>query len=184
MLLMTEARYADAEKHFKAALDVDPRSLTIRTNLGWLYYYEGHYQQAAGEYQKILAENPTFLGAHYKLWYVYSMMGDKEHAWQEFQWAMGAIAEPSEVMKVQSAYKIGGYDAALRAYTLKDDLSDYSIPRCFAFSGDQPSALEFIERAYKTHQPWLVYIPQDPAFAPLHGDDRFRVIATVTEPKH
>ena len=183
MLLMTEGRYAESEKNMKAALDDDPRSLTIRTNLGWLYYYEGHYQQSAAEYQKILTENPNFLGAHYKLWYVYSMMGDKEHAWQEFQWAVHSIAEPSEEMKVQSAYKIGGYNAALRAYTLKDDLSDYSIPRCYAFSGDQSSALEFLQRAYQTHQPWLVYVPQDPAFAPLHADEHFQQITSVTEPK-
>lgn len=181
MLLMTEGRFKEAEAQMKDALNYDPRSYTIRTNLGWLYYYEGHYQQAATLYEQIETENPNFLGAHYKLWYVYSMMDEKQKAWQEFQWAMRSIAEPAEELRVDNAYKSGGYLAALRAYTVKNDLSDYSIPRCFAFSGDQAGALDFLERAYQSHQPWLVYIAADPAFAPLHGDERFRRITSITE---
>jgi TolB-like protein/DNA-binding winged helix-turn-helix (wHTH) protein/Flp pilus assembly protein TadD len=181
MLLMTEGRFKEAESQMKDALNYDPRSFSIRTNLGWLYYYQGHYQQAATLYQQILSENPNFLGAHYKLWYVYSMMGEKEKGWQEFQWAMHSIAEPAEELRIDNAYKSGGYLAALRSYTVKNDLSDYSIPRCFAFSGDQNAALDFLERAYQTHQPWLVYIAADPAFAPLHGNERFRRIASIAE---
>ena len=143
MLLMTESHYAEAEKQMKIALDYDPRSAIIRTNLGWLYYYEGHYQQAVDEYQQVLNDNPDFLLAHGKLWLAYSMMGKNDLAWQQYEWVIRAVADPAEQMKVENAYKIGGYFAALRTNTLRNDLPDFSIPREYAFTGDYSSALDF-----------------------------------------
>ncbi len=181
ILLMTEGRFKEADAQMRKALEYDPQSKATRTNLGWLYYYEGHYTQAVKLYQQILGESPDVLGAHYKLWYVYSMMGEKERAWQQFQWVIHSIAEPAEELRLETAYTGGGYLAALRAYTLKNDLTDFSIPRCYAFSGDQIDALDFLERAYLAHQPWLVYVPFDPAFAPLRSNPRFQRITSVTE---
>ena len=183
MLLLTESHFGEAEKQMKMALDYDPRSSIIRTNLGWLYYYEGHYQQAVNEYQEVLKENPDFLLAHGKLWLAYSMMGEKDLAWEQYSWVVHQVSEPEEQIKIHNAYKIGGYFAALRVNTLRNDMTDFSIPRDFAFTGDYPSALDFLERAYQTHQGWLVFVPNDPAFAPLRGDDRFKQIAAIVEPK-
>ncbi len=183
MLLMTESHFSEAEKQMKMALDNDPRSFIIRTNLGWLNYYEGHYQQAVNQYQQVLSENPDYLIAHSKLWLAYSMMGENDLAWQQYSWIIHAVSEPEEQIKIQNAYKIGGYYAALRMSTLRNDMTDFSIPRDYAFTGDYPGALDFLERAYQTHQGWLVFVPNDPAFAPLRDDERFKQIAAITEPK-
>lgn len=181
MMLMTESHFPEAEKQLKMALDDDPRSFIIRTNLGWLYYYEGHYQQAVNTYQQVLGENPDFLLAHGKLWLAYSMMGENDLAWQQYQWVIHHVSEPDEQIKVENAYKIGGYFAALRTNTLRNDLTDFSIPRDYAFTGDYSSALDFLERAYQTHQGWLVFVPNDPAFAPIHSSERFRPFLSIPQ---
>ncbi|HEY1767478.1 MAG TPA: winged helix-turn-helix domain-containing protein [Terracidiphilus sp.] len=177
-LLMTAGRDAEAERQIRAALDVDPRSRILRTNLGWLYEYEGRFSQAAEQVRSVLAENPNFLGAHYKLWYIYSAAGDQARANEEFEWVIGAIAEPAHAKKMQDLARSQGYRMALTEFALSDDGEYYGSivdgARGLASVGDSAGALSLLERAYQAHEGWMVYVEADPAFAALHANPRFQ----------
>jgi TolB-like protein/DNA-binding winged helix-turn-helix (wHTH) protein/Tfp pilus assembly protein PilF len=178
LMLMTAGRFAEAEQQMQAALDIDPLSPILRTNLGWLSYYEGNFPQAAQQMQSVLAANPNFLVAHYKLWYVYSVMGDEARAAQEFPWVIRAITDPAPQHDIQDAYNKSGYSAALRAFDAGASSSNLGSivdgARGLAFSGDRNGALALLELAYKNHEGWIVFVPDDPAFASLRGDSRFQ----------
>ncbi len=45
-MLMTAGRFREAEEQLQAALDIDPLSPILRTNLGWLSFYEGNFPRA------------------------------------------------------------------------------------------------------------------------------------------
>jgi tetratricopeptide (TPR) repeat protein len=185
-MLMTTGRFPEAEQQMGAALDVDPRSSILRANLGWLYEYEGRFPKAVDQVRGVLAENPNFLAAHYKLWYIYSAMGDREHAGEEFQWVVQAIADPGHVERVRQTYQREGYDAALRDFALADDMEYYGSAvdgaRSLAAIGDTDGALKLLEKAYQIHEGWMMYVQADPAFSALHSDPRFRKIVAQVRP--
>ncbi|HZP05274.1 MAG TPA: winged helix-turn-helix domain-containing protein [Terracidiphilus sp.] len=177
-LLMTAGRFDEAEQQMQAALEADPRSRILRTNLGWLYEYEGRFAEAILQVRGVLAENPNFLNAHYKLWYIYSAMGDQTHASEEFQWVFHVIADPMHREKMDDLLRNQGYIAALKDFARSDDMEyDGSLvdgARCLASVGDSEGALSLLERAYQTHEGWMVYVQADPAFATLHSNPRFQ----------
>jgi TolB-like protein/DNA-binding winged helix-turn-helix (wHTH) protein/Tfp pilus assembly protein PilF len=178
MMLMTAGRFAEAEQQMQAALDIDPLSPILRTNLGWLSYFEGNFPRAAQQMQAVLTANPNFLVAHYKLWYVYSVMGDQGRASKEFPWVIRAITDPVPQQNIQDAYDKGGYSTALRAFAAGASSSNLGSTvdgaRSLAFAADRNGALELLEHAYKNHEGWSVFVPVDPAFASLHDDGRYQ----------
>lgn len=176
--LMTAGRFPEAEDELQAALDVDPRSPILRTNLGWLYEYESRFPQAIAQVQTVLAENPNFLAAHYKLWYIYSAMGDQAHGSQEFQWVVQGIADPAHQANIMGILRNQGYPAALREFASSDDTdyfgSQVDGARCLAAIGDSAGAIGLLERGYQEHEGWMVFVQADPAFAALRSDPRFQ----------
>ena len=184
-LLMTEGRFEEAEQQIGAALDVDPRSPILRTNLGWLHYYEGHTSQAIGEIEDVVHENPDFLTAHYKLWYAYSVSGDQANAWKQFQWVMSWDTSGAKLDTVVAVYRKNGYHAALKAYLATRSGEDrggslVESARCAAFAGNLEGALDTLERARRAHEGWIIFARKDPAFAGLRGNARFE---QLTEPE-
>lgn len=177
-MLMTAARFPEAEEQMQAALDIDPISPILRTNVGWLSFYEGKFPQAVEQIQAVLRGNPNFAAAHYKLWFVYSAMGDKAHAQGEFfPWVVRAIADPVRARRFEDAFSSGGYDAALRAcatdHSTTDTGSLVDSARCLMIAGDHDGALAVLERAYQEHEGWILFVAADPTFAPLRADGRF-----------
>jgi TolB-like protein/DNA-binding winged helix-turn-helix (wHTH) protein/Tfp pilus assembly protein PilF len=177
-LLMTASRFPEAEEQMQEAFDVDPRSPILRVNLGWLYEYEGKFPQAVEQVQSVLAENPNFLAAHYKLWYVYSAMGDKIHGGEEFKWVVRGIADSAHEQKMDDLYQSRGYIAALHEFASGSDIQYYGslvdAARCLAAAGDSAGALAALQRAYDAHEGWMIYVQADPAFTALRSDPRFQ----------
>lgn len=180
-MLMTAGRFGEAEEQMQAAIDIDPLSPILRTNLGWLRYYEGNYPRAIQEIDGVLNGNPDFLSAHYKLWYAYSAMGDRKHAAQEFPWIVHGIADPARERTIQDEYNRNGYDAALRALVADEGSgatgSTVEGARCLVIAGDRAGALALLQRAYQIHEGWTIFVPADPTFTSLRNDSRFQAIA-------
>jgi TolB-like protein/DNA-binding winged helix-turn-helix (wHTH) protein/Tfp pilus assembly protein PilF len=183
-MLMTEGRFSEAEQQMNDALDVDPRSPILRTNLGWLHYFEGHSSQASTEIEQVVRENPDFLTAHYKLWYVYSASGDQDDGWKQFQWVMRWDAGNGKIDPVLEAYRKAGYRAALNLFPGIEDGSDgrgslVESARCMAFAGNSEGALEYLARARAAREGWMIFVARDPAFAALRSDSRFQKLAQL-----
>lgn len=184
-MLMTEGRFDEAEQQLGAALDVDPRSPILRTNLGWLHYFEGRTPQAIAEIEEVVRENPDFLTAHYKLWYAYSASGDQANAWKQFQWVIRWDAGNGKTDPVFAAYRKDGYRAALNVYPATAGLDDHGslveAARCLAFAGDLDGALDYLDRARKAHEGWIIFAAKDPAFAALRGNQRFQQLTQLEQ---
>jgi tetratricopeptide (TPR) repeat protein len=174
----------DAEKQMRAALALDPKALILRTNLGWIYYTDHQYPLAIQEIEPVVNENPDFLTAHYKLWWIYSVTGDVPRAWKELRAVAHLIFTPDYEDKIVAVYEKEGYAESLKAMTSINDWN-YSGSlvdgaRCMSFAGDKPAALEFLERALKAREGWMVFLESDPAFDSLRSDPGYsRILREV-----
>jgi hypothetical protein len=53
-------------------------------------------------------------------------------------------------------------------------VSPYNIARVYGAINDTQRALEWLERAYREHNPDLIELTREPSFAGLHSDAKFR----------
>jgi len=174
-LLMTQGRFFDAEQQMRMALRLDPKSAILRTNLGWIHYEAGNYPLALSEITAVVNEKPDFLTAHHKLWYIYSAQHDQIHAWQEFVQIFDA-GDPQLKQAALAAYRARGYAAALKEFALNPDLSSDSLvdrARFLVSVGENQAALNMLERAYRDHEGWMIFVSKDPLFQPLNADPAF-----------
>lgn len=80
LLLGPQGRNGEAIAELKRAVELDPLSLVMNTDLGYAYYLAGQYESAFQQYQKVLAMDSTFLPVHFDLMLYYQQRGmyDKE----------------------------------------------------------------------------------------------------------
>ncbi len=185
-VLMTSGRFAEAEQEMRAALELDPRSLILRTNMGWLHYFERRYPLAIEEMQSVVREDPDFVTAHYKLWEAYSANGDEPNAWKECREMTRLLCSQENADKVVSAYQQGGYSSALKSFVgIKPADSPGSFvdgSRYMIFAGDKACAMEYLERAFREKDGWMIFVPIDPSFDPLRADSRFSRLMLQVRP--
>ena len=186
-LLMTSGRFREAEDELHSALEIDPRSPILRTNLGWLHYFERQYPLAIAEMENVVREEPDFLSAHFKLCEAYSVNGDTANAWRECRQMVHMVCSAEEEKKILAAYEQGGYSAALESFATTNPVdysgSDVDVSRYMVFAGDKARALDILERAYREKDGWMIFVPIDPAFDSLRNDSRFaRLMLQVRPP--
>jgi TolB-like protein/DNA-binding winged helix-turn-helix (wHTH) protein/Tfp pilus assembly protein PilF len=187
MVLMTSGRLKEAEAQMRTALAMDPKALILRTNLGWVHYLERDYPKTIEEIQAVLKDNPNFLTAHYKLWWTYSVVGDQQHAWEEFKTVADSVMTPENVKRLEDVYQKEGYAGTLRAITSSTSSEGAAASanmvdnaRCMSFAGDKGGALKFLERGLKNREGWMIFVESDPAFDSLRAEPEYaRVIKAV-----
>ena len=187
-VLMTSGRFAEAEREMHSALELDPRSLILRTNLGWLHYFERHYPLAIEEMQDVVREDPDFVTAHYKLWEAYSVKGDEANAWKECRQLIHLLCSPEDEQKIVDAYWHGGYSSALESFAGISSAVDYAgsfvdASRYVLFAGNKTRAMDFLERAYQQKDGWMIFVPIDPSFDSLRADARFGRLMLQVRPR-
>jgi tetratricopeptide (TPR) repeat protein len=74
--LQCEGReYQEAEKHFKAALKINPQSSMAFSALGYVYYLLKKYDLAILNFKKAIEEDPNNSGAHNNLGFTFAEIG-------------------------------------------------------------------------------------------------------------
>ena len=144
--------------------------------LGDLLYIAGRYDEATAALEKALSINPKLEGAHANL----SQILIARH---QPQLALGEIAkEPGEwerlTVQALAYHDLGRKqesDAALAQLIATHGTdSPYQVAQVHAHRGETAPAFEWLDRAYRDHDPGLNQIKSDPLLAPLRSDPRYR----------
>lgn len=178
-------RTSDAIAEAERAHELDPLSLIIGCAQGDTYNFSHQYDKAIEMYQKVIAENPSFVAAHVDLEVAYwgahkyaqmiseekinaQLTGDKNH--NELATAMDA------------AFRAGGWPAAARKaidiLTIQrkagtNYLAAFRIASMYATLGDREHAFEWLNIAYQEHNTFLIFLRTEGAFDSLHSDPRY-----------
>jgi len=172
-------RNADAITHIRRARELDPLSVIINTDFGWVYYLGHRYDEAIAQYQKALELDPNFTLAHFDLALAYSALARHDQAIAEMQNARGRGSD--YLAGLGYLYAVAGRRA--EALTTLAELQrlakqQYVPPYHFAWIytglGDKDKAIALLQQVYAEHTQHVVDFKTVPMFDSLRSDERFQ----------
>src|SRR5437667_4516933 len=183
-------RFDDAIVEGKRAVELDPLSLVINTDLGSDYYYARRYDEAIAQLRKTLEMDPGFYIAHLVLGQVLDAKGARDAAIVECQKARALNDDPSVLGVLGRAYGLSGNK--MEAEKILDQLKELSKQRyvaAYSFAlvylglGDKEETLRWLEQSYQDRAGSDIgYIRVDPLVDSLRSDRRFEALAEKIVP--
>jgi tetratricopeptide (TPR) repeat protein len=176
-------RHEESIREMKRALELDPLSLIMNTNLAATYYYAREYDQAIAQARKTLEIDPSFVVPHGYLAWAYEQKNMYREAAEErgkVPIAFGTLS-PAEVVALQQAYAergAKGYWQKSLEYLTAQSKQHYVSPVFFAADyallGNKDKAFEWLEKAYEDRVEGLAFLKVMPAFDSLRADPRYK----------
>jgi serine/threonine-protein kinase len=179
MYLVPMGRFEEAIAELKKAIEQDPLSAIVITNLGFVFYCARRYDQAIAQYRKGLEIDPNFSVAYQYLTEAYEQQGKYEEAItaaEKIAPFAPLYLEPKELALVKQAYARSGAPGywQKRLDFLKKRASDtWTIAVGCALSGDKDQAFEWLEKVYESRHQSMLELKVNPAFDSLRSDPRY-----------
>ena len=179
--LMWMGRLDEALKEIRQARAIDPLSLVINSNLGFILAAAHQHALGIEQIRKTLDMDPSFGHAHYRLGQIYvfkgmnqdavvelkkaiALSGDSPRATAELGLAYARLGDTSEALKLLSE---------LRARSRLRYVSPFNMALIYGGLGDNTQTLDWLEMAYKERAPSLNFLTLSPAFDSLRSEPRF-----------
>ncbi|MDL2718946.1 MAG: protein kinase, partial [Acidobacteriota bacterium] len=178
--LTATGRLPEARAEIERAKELDPLSVPIASDMGFLLHYSYEQDRAAEELRKALEMNPQFPLAHLFLGRVYQAKGLYEQAIVEYE-ATGPLREwVPTIAAIGYVYGVMGRRqealqvlSSLEALSKKQYVTSYAVALVHAALGDKDRAFEWLDRGIEERTHWLVWIKRDLRWEPLRSDPRF-----------
>ncbi|HJQ23687.1 MAG TPA: protein kinase [Blastocatellia bacterium] len=180
LFLAAMRRTDEAIVEIGRAEQLDPLSLPIITNKGWIFYLARRNEAALATLNRALELDPDFVLAHRRLGQVYEAQGRFADARREYERCLQLA--PNDVESLAAlGHAYGASNDAERAREIINRLT--GIAQCHyvpAFLiamihiglGDLDAAFAWLEKACEEHYGFLTYINVGPVFDPLRNDPR------------
>lgn len=176
LFLASKRDFGSAQAQMRRALELDPVSPIIRTNVGWISYYKGDLKQAVADYEQVLHTDPMFEPAQQKLWIAYALQPDQHRAFESLRAVLASNGGRRSKLHVHQAPDL---DQAIEDYLHSPYLNAYERARVLAIQGKKEKALAFLQEAEQERAGWVVYIGVEPAFGSLRSSRRFQQLLAV-----
>jgi len=177
-------RHQEAIAEIKRAQELDPLSLIIDSVVGDTYVKARQYDLAIEQLRKTIEMDKNFVRAHRYLEKAYVAKGMYDEAITEYQTAATLAGEDSETAAKRATALRAAYAASgVRGYwqkqldLLKEDpsqgnMTPYGIAGIYARLGDKDETFNWLEKAYREHDPYIIYLKTGPEFDALRSDPR------------
>lgn len=184
-------RFQEAMIQINKAQGLDPLSLIINANIGWLLFFERNYDQAKQRLQRTLEMDPNFMSAQVKLGWVYEQQGKYELAIEQLKIALSLSGEDANILALLGhSYALAGRTTEARriitnlmTVSLKQYISPYWIGLIYASLGDNDQAFQWLNEAVKERSGGLVWLGVEPKLDRLRSDPRFSELLTTIQLK-
>ncbi len=187
-LLALLGRMDEAEEEIRLAVQLDPLSLMLHENLGYIQMLRRNYDAAVDAYRRLIDLDPVFHKVHASLGRTLTLMGRYEEAIQAFERALSLASRvPSAVAALGQALALAGREEAARECLRELETmarTRYVASTCFAVLhlglGDTSKSLDWIEKSCDQHELPTAAIIVHPLWDPLRAEPRFeRVLRRV-----
>jgi len=183
-------RFGEAIAEGKRAVELDPLSLVINSDLGWNYYFARRYDDAITQMRKTLEMDPGYYYAHVNLGQVFAAKRAFDEAIGEYQKARALNDDPFVLGLLGHAYASSGDKTeALKILDQLKELSRQRYVNAYSFAavyiglGDKGEALHWLEQSYQDRAGADIgWIRVDSLLDPLRDDPRFEALAEKIVP--
>jgi len=183
-LLVARGRFEEAIDVMNNALELDPLSPGLESDLGWAYYNAGQFHRGIPHCLKALELDRNFFQAHLVLGWSYLFTGRSAEALGEFKVTLQLQPDsPAPQEALGYFYGVTGRrEEALQVLARLDQLAKTRyIPRNVQASvylglGQKELALDWLEKACDEHDAEVAFLKVDPEFAPLRSEPRFQAL--------
>jgi tetratricopeptide (TPR) repeat protein len=173
------------------ARELDPLSLSISAQRGFLLENARRYQEAIAQLQQIIAVDPEHYQAHWLLGNIYAFNGQLNEAIASAEKAVElSDRAPGALGILGMVYGFAGRKA--EASRILNELlsltkTRYVTPAALAYVniglGDKDQAFFWLEKAYEERSNFIAYIMVVPIADPLRSDPRFESLLKRTRLK-
>lgn len=178
--LIAMGRTDEGLVELRNALQIDPISQNIQTNIGWAMYIAGDYDGAANQIRQVISRDPTFARAYMNLGEVLQEQGKFDESIAAFQKARDLSKDPLADMALGHVYAVSGRRAEaqrvaadLEEKVRKQEVSPFLPAVVYAGLNEKDKAFYWLERAYQERSNWLTLIKVGRRLKNLRGDPRF-----------
>jgi DNA-binding winged helix-turn-helix (wHTH) protein/TolB-like protein/Tfp pilus assembly protein PilF len=178
--LSLRGKLDEAKAEMRVALELDPLSLIVMTDLGQLHYFAHEYDVAVDYCDKALALDKDFLVAHEYLADIYRAKGMEAQSAEA--WIKRRFTDPKSVEEHRQLFARAGFRGLVqteRDVALRQDAKAraFTVARDCLRLGENEKALEWLEIAFKgskTH--WHPYLNADPIYDDVRNHPRFQAL--------
>jgi DNA-binding winged helix-turn-helix (wHTH) protein/Flp pilus assembly protein TadD len=179
--LTAMGRFEEARAAIGRAQALDPTSLVINTDLGFVLYYSRQYDAAVKQLQMVTEMNQEFPLAHFWLGRAYQEKAMYGEAIAEFQRAQ-AVLQGWPVVSAAIGYVQGvsgrKHEAletlgGLERLAKERYVTPYGVALVHAGLGDKDRALVWLDRALEDRSHWIVWLKLDPRLDSLRSEGRY-----------
>jgi serine/threonine protein kinase/tetratricopeptide (TPR) repeat protein len=186
MHLAAMGKFTQAEAEMMRAAELDPLSLIISANVGWVYFCKRDYDAAIDQFNKTLEMDENFNVAHHYLGIAYERKKQYDRALKEFE-ISDRLAAGGEYNRAQIGHVLavsGKREEARRVLgellekSKTEPVSPWGIALIYTGLEDDQHAIDWLEKAYQARSFDLLYIKVDPRFDRLRLNPRFTQLLT------
>lgn len=181
-LLHAWGRLAEAREEIDRAAELDPFSMTVMDDKGWILVSQQELDEAVRQFQAEAELNSQWPYAYYSLASACVYQKDFRKAHEALARARAAGGETARYLQVLGmAQAFGGERqqaretlARLLARPERERGPRYGLAAVYSGLGEKEAALAVLEKALAERESWMVWVPVYPEWAPLRGDARFQ----------
>lgn len=179
--LICQGRFEEAEQSMRRALELDPLSLPITTNIGFCHHFARRYIAAITQFRRALDMDGDFAEAHRGLGEAHEQCGELDQAIEHYRRALRFSGGSSEVMgALGRALALAGrveeaasYLETLAQLAEERYVSAHERAAIHVGLGQREAALDWLTRGVEERSYKLVYLRVDPNLDQLRSDPRF-----------
>jgi serine/threonine protein kinase/tetratricopeptide (TPR) repeat protein len=173
--LLSLGRTSEAVQEIQRALELDPLSLIIINNAGWIYLHAGQEEKALEYAEKILDIDPTFGYAHV----IFSTINERKGRYDEAVdgWlkvdSFSGLFNQHEISVLRESYASSGWTGYLRKRLemALPKADQHNIASLYARLGDSEKAIEWLKKYYEEYG--LRDLLTEISYDKLRSDPRF-----------
>jgi tetratricopeptide (TPR) repeat protein len=179
--LMAMGRTREAVGRVEHGLELDPLNSVINASVGMIRYLAHDYDGALIALRRGLEIDPSHYVSHLRMGLVCLQKNLPNDAIDAMRQAVIHSGGSTEALAgLAQALAVAGNKLAMEriAKELGETgdryVSPYNVARIYGAIDDKQRAFEWLERAYREHNPDLIELTREPSFAGLHSDAKFR----------
>lgn len=179
--LVAMGRVEEAVNEARRAQEIDPLSLPISANVGFLLYLARKNDQAIAQFLKTLEMDQSFGYTIWELGLAFEQKGDYEEAIAQLQKAISLSGRCTLATALLGhVYAVSGKKKealevidSLNALAGQKYVSPYRVAAIYAALGDTDLAFEWLEKAFEERDSWMIWLNADPVMEILQPHERF-----------